>query len=68
MNLGIREYEQSRKYISNTRCYGEVDYNSVDKIATSLDILKSAKIGTYVSKKKLGFKGYITNAWYINVI
>lgn len=66
MSLGIREYEQSRKYTCNTR-HGEVGYNSVEKIAKSLDVLKSAKIGTYVSKKKLGVKGYITNAWYINV-
>lgn len=64
IGAGTREFDFSKGFTSTNRINPDRDPKSMDKIAISIDRLKSTKIGSLSSTKKLSFNGYIKKVRY----
>jgi len=62
LGIGSREFDLSKGFNSTSRVHGDIDGSNTDKIAISLDKLKSTKIGSLGSTKKLNLNGYLKRA------
>ena len=64
VGFGSRDFDFTKGLNSISRINDLSEQTPADKIAISLDKLKSTKIGSFGSTKKLSFNGYIKKVRY----